>query len=544
MQIDSMKISRKTWITEEIQAGPQKILKIAKGTAIISERYIQEAQIIASELGKPINIEKNTISKKQEKTLLTETNTVDQSEITFTDTTGYKEEERNSIEETIAQISVVFWIKNKNELSRIQISPEVAWEITSNYEDKKGEWQQDMENGWTSFIPGGAIISKPIKIFGKTNRIGERSCITKANFTTKSTMTTDIINLTQINDTTITEKCRIGNRQIASKAMVSGNSQIDLPLECSISSPIIRCGRVKYLFENEEINQARIRRVSVTVIKQIEKKENPNTRIEYIIIALAISIGLIIIAIIAIKKYLTSTPKNSRSQSPESTVEEIEMDEMGRFRCLRRQGDSSEEREKYSIYNSYNSLDSSWRLDRINGENRSLNETDVRRALIDSKFHQDEESARNCCYSTSNFTQENHSERTHDLEAGPSSAEACSIPQPNRKIKKQAPARPGGNEVTTNSEEELQNSLDASWCLDRSDGTNRSLNQSEIEEKQPTAPHQIYPPLPFNPYFETSPPPIPPNTPPHWNNTPMLGELMEIERQQELEEGAIYNHEL
>ena len=67
MQIDSMKISRKTWITEETQAGPQKILKIAKGTAIISERYIQEAQTIASELGDPVNIKKTQSRKNKKK---------------------------------------------------------------------------------------------------------------------------------------------------------------------------------------------------------------------------------------------------------------------------------------------------------------------------------------------------------------------------------------------------------------------------------------------------------------------------------------------
>ena len=110
MQIDSMKISRKTWITEETQAGPQKILKIAKGTAIISERYIQEAQIIASELGDPVNIEKNTISQEQEKIILTEMTAIDQSEIALTKIAGYKEEEKRSIEEIIAQVSLVYWI--------------------------------------------------------------------------------------------------------------------------------------------------------------------------------------------------------------------------------------------------------------------------------------------------------------------------------------------------------------------------------------------------------------------------------------------------
>merc|ERR1712030_119540 len=102
-------------------------------------------------------------------------------------------------------------------------------------------------------------------------RIGERSCITKTNVTTTSTMEADVIKLSQSNEATITENCRLGNRQITSKSKITESSQITLPLECSISSPIIRCGRIKYLFENEEINQARIRRVSVT---ELNKKKN------------------------------------------------------------------------------------------------------------------------------------------------------------------------------------------------------------------------------------------------------------------------------
>ena len=101
-------------------------------------------------------------------------------------------------------------------------------------------------------------------------------------------------------------------------------------------------------------------------------------------------------------------------------------------------------------------------------------------------------------------------------------------------------------EETTKNEEGTKNSqpsLDASWCLDRSDGTNRSLNQSEIEDRKPSAPNQVYPLLPFNPFFGTSPPPMPINTPHSWDNGPTLGELMEIERQ-EMEDGATYNHEL
>ena len=91
MQIDSMKISRTTWITTETQEGPMKILKVLKGDAIISERYIQEAQMIASELGKPINIEKNMISKDLEKTMLTELNSIDQSEISISNDEGYND---------------------------------------------------------------------------------------------------------------------------------------------------------------------------------------------------------------------------------------------------------------------------------------------------------------------------------------------------------------------------------------------------------------------------------------------------------------------
>merc|ERR1712030_123682 len=411
MQIDSMKILRKTWITADIQEGPMRILKVVKGDAIISERYIQEAQLIASELGKPIKIENNIISKEAENTMLTEFNSIDQSGISMSNDEGYNFIERQALEKIIARISVGFWIKENNEISKIQVSPKITWKITSDYEDSNGEWQQNMDNGWTSFIPGGAIISKPIEIFKKTTRIGERSCITKTNVTTTSTMEADVIKLSQSDTATITKNCRLGNRQITSKSKIKETSQITLPLECSITSPIIRCGRIKYLFENEEINQARIRRISVLDLNKEKEKKTRCPRIEYIILAIILSICFIILAILALRKFLTSTPKKSGSQSPESTsVEEIEMDEMGRFKCLRTRNNSSDEREHYSIYNSYNSLDGSWRLDRANGENRSLNDTDIRRALIDSRFHNDEESAKNCCYSSSNFTQEDTSE--------------------------------------------------------------------------------------------------------------------------------------
>ena len=53
-----MTIKRTTWITEEIQNDQESTLKIIKGTVIISERYVQEAHLIALGLIKPFNIEK------------------------------------------------------------------------------------------------------------------------------------------------------------------------------------------------------------------------------------------------------------------------------------------------------------------------------------------------------------------------------------------------------------------------------------------------------------------------------------------------------
>ena len=242
--------------------------------------------------------------------------------------------------------------------------------------------------------------------------------------------------------------------------------------------------------------------------------------------------------IIAAKKYKTSTPNNSRPQSPDlSMIEEIEMEEMGPFKCLRSRNDTSDEREKFSIYNSYNSLDSSWRLDRNNGGNRSLNDTDVRKALINSRVHQDEESAIACCYDPSFFKQE----KTSEEDTLNSTKELT--PKPRTRTKRKAPPRPEEEEIKDNQ----QSSMDASWCLDRSDGTNRQLNQSEIEKKKPSAPNPIYPPLPFNPFFRQNPPPMPINTPPPRNklggiwidDTPTLGEPGEEE-----EEERLYEHQI
>ena len=73
-------------------------------------------------------------------------------------------------------------MKNKNQLSKVQISPKIDWRSTSEYKDIENEWKRKNDNGWTNFIPGGAIISKPIQIFGRITRVGERSCITKTKF--------------------------------------------------------------------------------------------------------------------------------------------------------------------------------------------------------------------------------------------------------------------------------------------------------------------------------------------------------------------------
>ena len=155
-----MIIKRTTWITEETQNGQENTLKIIKGPAIISERYVQEAHLIARELIEPFNIEKNKLSREQEETLINEMSTIDQTEIEPPHSQGYNDIEKESIAKIIADISLVFWIKNRDELSKIQISPKIDWKTASQYKDTQGEWQRNMGNGWTGFIPGGAIVSK------------------------------------------------------------------------------------------------------------------------------------------------------------------------------------------------------------------------------------------------------------------------------------------------------------------------------------------------------------------------------------------------
>ena len=57
-----------------------------------------------------------------------------------------------------------------------------------------------------------------------------------------------------------------------------------------------------------------------------------------------------------------------------------------------------------------------------------------------------------------------------------------------RTIGPQAKLFPGNNSDNSKPQDQNINSIDASWRLDRSDGTNRSLNLTKIETRQPSAP--------------------------------------------------------
>ena len=256
------------------------------------------------------------------------------------------------------------------------------------------------------------------------------------------------------------------------------------------------------------------------------------------------------------KKCKTSTPICSRAPSP-SPPEELELEEMGLFRCLRRHGEPSQEREKYSIFNSYNSLDASWHLDRANGENRSLDETDVRRALVDSRFHRDGRSAIGCCYNTSEiptvmlstdsdtsnkYPYVSRSELPNDKVVPISEIYAA---YDRREKRKRERSRSKSNKKEARAEPNCSTSPDASWCLDRSDGTNRTLNTFETERLYPTAPSPSSLQLPINPAFnpfQTSPPPMPAAIPKLWTEETLTqGEIWEIQRREQAEAEVNYN---
>ena len=71
---------------------------------------------------------------------MNEMSSIDQSEITLTSAQGYNDVEKQSIAKIIADISLIFWIKNKNELSKIQILPKIDWKITSQLDTVISTW--------------------------------------------------------------------------------------------------------------------------------------------------------------------------------------------------------------------------------------------------------------------------------------------------------------------------------------------------------------------------------------------------------------------
>ena len=73
-QIDAMMISGESWIVESKQASEpandNRILKTMKGPAILSERYTQQAIIIAKELTKTSKLNANSITEKESKRMV------------------------------------------------------------------------------------------------------------------------------------------------------------------------------------------------------------------------------------------------------------------------------------------------------------------------------------------------------------------------------------------------------------------------------------------------------------------------------------------
>ena len=67
IQMESVTITRKTWLTEETKKGQEETIKTIKGSAIISERYVQEAHLLANNLLPPINMEKIHYPKHRRK---------------------------------------------------------------------------------------------------------------------------------------------------------------------------------------------------------------------------------------------------------------------------------------------------------------------------------------------------------------------------------------------------------------------------------------------------------------------------------------------
>ena len=177
----------------------------------------------------------------------------------------------------------------------------------------------------------------------------------------------------------------------------------------------------------------------------------------------------------------------------------------------------------------------------------------MRRALVDSRFHRDERSAIGCCYNTSEiptvllsedsdtkmkYPYVSRSELPDDNVVPISEIYAAHARREKRK-RNSSKKKSRQSDVSNHS-----NSHDASWCLDRSDGTNRTLNTFETEIAEPSAPSPSYlqPPNPaFNP-FHMSPPPMPHTTPSLWTDETLTqGEIWEMQRRGELEAEEDYN---
>ena len=180
-----------------------------------------------------------------------------------------------------------------------------------------------------------------------------------------------------------------------------------IPLEFSISWSKIKCGETHFNFKDNKNIPSRSQGVKIkypsdelqTALHQTNQSNS---------IVIGVSIGSVIgitIATMVFRKYKTSTQNNSWPASInglDSNTDPTEHSEPhGPFRCKRRANETSEEREDYKIFNSYKSMDSSWRLDRKNGDNWSLDESEVRKAKVDSRIHRDTISALGCCYEES-----------------------------------------------------------------------------------------------------------------------------------------------
>ena len=115
--------------------------------------------------------------------MMKERNMILPSQIKIKQNEGYTGKEQETIANIIADLSVEYWIQTEGKISKILIYPQLNLKVILKYKDNKGEWQQNLDNGWIRFTPRGTIISKELQIFGHTIRVGDRSCIIKFSIT-------------------------------------------------------------------------------------------------------------------------------------------------------------------------------------------------------------------------------------------------------------------------------------------------------------------------------------------------------------------------